>query len=192
MTPAKWMFAALLFASPAFAQNAPSQEAAAKPLGAPGCGPADAQFAVKTKATQQSIPAPASGKAMIVFLQDDEKFESRPRPTTRFGVDGAWVGATHANSFFYLEVDPGERHLCASWQSLVTSPGTPIRPTAASHFTAESGQTYYFRAEDITRSDYSGKISTITRADVELQPLDSDEAQVLMSSFEFSTSHVKK
>lgn len=88
-------------------------------LGAPGCGPENVKFDVKTESKQHPMPAPEAGKALIFFLQDDAKFESRPRPTTQFGIDGAWVGATQANSYFYVSVDPGEHHLCANWQSFV-------------------------------------------------------------------------
>lgn len=79
----------------------------ANSLGAPGCGPYDVQFDVKTAENKNALPAPESGKALVVFLQDDARFGSRPRPTTRFGIDGAWVGATHSNSYFYVSVDPG-------------------------------------------------------------------------------------
>ncbi len=108
----KSLLAALLFSSIAFAQT---QTARAKP---PGCGADDARFDVKTDPAQHPIAQPEQGKALIYFLQDDRDFAARPRPTTRFGIDGSWVGATHGNSYFYTAVDPGERHLCASWESL--------------------------------------------------------------------------
>ena len=152
-------------------------------LGAPGCGPENVKFDVKTESKQHPMPAPEAGKALIFFLQDDAKFESRPRPTTQFGIDGAWVGATQANSYFYVSVDPGEHHLCANWQSFVGA--GPIRPTAALHFTAEAGKAYCFSAQDIFRTDHPP-------AEVVLEALDTDEAQLLMSSFAFSTSQPKK
>jgi hypothetical protein len=74
--------------------------ASAQDLGAPGCGDANAKFAVKSeKEPHQFQPEP--GKALVVFLQDDSEFNSRPRPTTRMGIDGAWVGATQSNSYFF-------------------------------------------------------------------------------------------
>lgn len=154
---------------------------------APGCGSANVKFDVKTGHEKPAAPAPASTKAVVFFLQDDVKFESRPRPTTRFGIDGNWVGATQANSYFFVSVDPGEHHLCASWQNRV-SVGIPLRPTAALHFNAEAGKTYYFRAKDIGR----GSPSPSPIAEVILEKMDSDEAQVLMGSFEYSTSAPKK
>lgn len=178
----KIALAALLLAVsfPAFAQD--------NSLGAPGCGPSAVKLEVKTQAKPRSNPDPAAGKALIFFLQDDVKFGSRPRPTTRFGIDGTWVGATQANSYFFVEVDPGEHHLCANWQNRV-SLITPTRSTAAAHFTAEAGKAYYFRALDVAITDHSGAL--VSEPEVKLEPLDSDEAAVLMNSFAFSTPKTK-
>lgn len=165
-----------------------SQSAETNHFGAPGCGPGDVDFAVKTDNGQHSIPSPDAGKAIIVFFQNDAMFGSWPRPTTRFGVDGTWAGATHANSFFYVSVVPGEHHLCASWQPQ-SIPVLPARPTAAAHFTAEAGQTYYFAARDFAPTNSN---SVNSESELMLEPVDSDEAKILMNTFEFSSSHAKK
>jgi hypothetical protein len=167
-----------VFAWPAFAQKQPTGTAAA-----PGCGPAKVEFDVKTDNKQHPVTQPGPGKALVYFLQDDARFESKPRPTTRFGLDGAWVGATHSNSYFYVSVDPGEHHVCANWQNFVGF--GPVRSTAAMHFTTRAGGVYYLRARDVFRSDHPPAV-------VELESLDSDEAQLLMSIFSFSTSHPKR
>jgi hypothetical protein len=172
-----WFFTVLLLASPALAQSAPPA------LGAPGCGPSAETFNVTTDDKVHAVPAPEPGKALLVFIQDDARFVSMPRPTTRFGVDGSWVGATHKFSYFYISVDPGEHHLCASWQDHVVV--GPVRSTAALHFMAESGGAYFFRAKDSWSRDRG-------IASVDLEPVDSDEAQVLLSNFSFSSSHPKK
>jgi hypothetical protein len=57
------------------------------------------------------------------------------------------------------------------------------RTRAALHFTAESGKTYYFRAKDIAIREFVG---------AELEAMDSDEAELVMSSFQYSSSHPKK
>ena len=160
----------------------------------PGCGPADVKFDVKTAKGPHASPAPEPGKALVFFIQDDMKFEGGIRPTTRFGTDGTWLGATHANSYFYAFVDPGEHHVCANWQSVHfgSSFGVPKRSTAAAHLTAEAGKTYYFRAQDITKMDHTGgehDTEVVSRAEVVLEPLDADEAQVVINSFSFSSSH---
>lgn len=155
------------------------------------CGPANVNFDIRT--TKQLPPSPAaqSGRALVYFLQDDLKYNTAPRPTTRFAIDGTWVGATHANSYFYVFVDPGEHHVCANWQSARTGLNWigPKRSTAASHLTAEAGKTYYFRARDIAKVDDN---QIVSEPEVVLSPLDSDEARAIMQSFSFSISHPRK
>jgi hypothetical protein len=91
------------FASAAFAQSASPQTP-----GAPGCGSDNTKFDVTSDKSKHAFTQPDPGKALIYFLQDDSRFESRPRPTTRFGLNGKWIGATQAESYFYVSVDPGE------------------------------------------------------------------------------------
>lgn len=157
----------------------------------PGCGPANVKFDVTTTKQPRAMPVDQSGKALVYFLQDDLKYNTVPRPTTRFAIDGAWVGATHANSYFYVYVDPGEHHVCANWQSDRTGLNWlgRKRSTAASQFTAEAGRTYYFRARDIARVDNQ---TIVSEPEVLLSAMDSDEAQVLINSFSLSSSHPKK
>jgi hypothetical protein len=164
----------LLLAAAAFAQNAPAI--------APGCGAADAKFSVKTDKSQHPSAQPEKGKAVIYFMEDDDSFESFPRPTTRLGIDGTWVGANHGDSYFYVTVEPGEHHLCASWQGLVVIRAQET--SAAAHFTAEAGQSYYFRVRNTWLREHG-----VTR--VELSPLDSDEGQLLASRYAFSSSQLK-
>jgi hypothetical protein len=168
----------LSLALPAFGQSQPSGTAVA-----PGCGPANIEFDVKTDNKQHPTAQPEGGKAIVYFLQDDADFNSRPRPTTRFGLDGAWVGATHSDSYLYVLVDPGMHHLCASWQGLVVL--GPRRGDAALQINVEAGYAYYYRAKNIE--------DPRTRpAEVIFKELDPDEAQLLMSKFSFSTSSPKK
>ncbi len=169
---------AVLLISSAWAQDKPNGIAAA-----PGCGPTDAKFEVKTEKAQHPVTQAESGKAVVYFVEDDTHFQSTPKPTTRIGLDGSWVGANHGNSYFYLAVDPGEHHLCASWQSWI---GVGTRNNAsAAHFTAEAGGVYYFSVKNswLRESQIMG---------IELVPLDSDEGQLLASKFSFSTFHPKE
>jgi hypothetical protein len=150
----------------------------------PGCGLANVEFKVKTDNKQHPAAPLEAGKAHIYFLQDDAEFQSRPRPTTRFGIDGTWVGATEGNSYFFVTVDPGEHHLCASWQGFVGL--GPQRREAALRLTAEAGNNYYVRSKDI----YNSKEKTLPG--VLLKPLDSDEGVLLINQFSLSTSNPKK
>ncbi len=169
------------FAATSFAQNAPTEAAAP-----PGCGAENTKFDVKTDRSQHPFVKPEPGKALVYFLQDDSYFLSVPRPTTRFGRDGNWVGGTQANSYFYASVDPGEHHLCAGWQSFVGF--NVARKSAAAHFTAEAGGVYFFAVNDhADRGDEHQR-----PAGMKLSAVDSDEAQLLMSKFGFSTSRVRK
>lgn len=165
-----------------FATTALAQTNATPAASAPGCGAAHIKFAVKTTKSQHPVVQPEKDKALIYFIEDDSSFESRPQPTTRLGVDGAWVGANHGDSYFYVSVDPGEHHLCASWQSFVALGAHET--SAAAHFTAEAGQTYYFRVRNTWLLEHG-----VTH--VELSALDSDEGQVLTSRSSFSTSEPK-
>jgi hypothetical protein len=173
----KTLLTVLLFAifpSLAFAQNQPTETAAA-----PGCGAANTKFEVKTNSSQHPFAKPEPGKALVYFLQDDTDYSSISRPTTRFGLEANWIGATRSNSYFYISVNPGEHHLCASWQSLVGF--TDGHRSAALRFTAAAGNTYFFLVRD----------HIVPQAGMEFLPLDSDEAQLLMSGFAFSTSRPK-
>jgi hypothetical protein len=168
----------LAFASATFAQSAPTVTAAA-----PGCGPDNTKFDVQSTKSQHPFAKPDVGKAMLYFLQDDTYFLSRPRPTTRFGLDGNWVGATQSNAYFYVAVDPGEHHLCAGWQSFVGIGA--VQKSAAAHFTADAGGTYFFIVRDHWNENHGP-------AGMKFDPLDGDEAQLLMTKFAFSTSRPKK
>jgi hypothetical protein len=177
----KTFLVVLLLAIPsiAFAQSQPVEIATA-----PGCGTSSTKFDVKTSSSQHPFAKPAPGKALVYFLQDDAYFQSVPRPTTRFGLDANWIGATHSNSYFYVSVDPGEHHICADWQSFV---GLYVaHKSAAAHLTAVEGQSYFF----LVKNFFSSKENL--PAVMKMSPLDSDEAQLLMSKFAFSTSTPKK
>jgi hypothetical protein len=150
--------------------------------GAPGCGAPDSKFEVKTEKQPQSAQ-PDAAKALVYFIENDSDFGSNPKPTTRLGVDGEWVGATHGNSYFHFLVDPGVHHLCASWQTtVILGQG---HKTAAAHFTAEAGGVYYFEAKNSWWLDHGS-------ASISLHPLDSDEGQLLTNQAALSTFQLKK
>ena len=176
----KAVFAFFLALLPAVAaaQGKPMPTAAA-----PGCGIDNVKFDVQTDRSQHPLAKPEPGKALVYFLQDDGYFLSRPRPTTRFGLDGNWVGATQANAYFFVSVDPGEHHVCAGWQSFVGF--TTGQKSAAAHFTAEAGNAYFFLVKDYF-------VENRGPAGMELSPVDSDEGQLLMSKFGFCTSHPRR
>jgi hypothetical protein len=175
----KAAFVLIVFVSLSLAQNATT----ASPIAA-GCGPANVRFDVKTDRHQHPLLQPEAGKAVLYFLQDDSQFLSHPRPTTRLGIDGEWVGATQSNSYFSVTLSPGVHHLCASWQSFV---GLNVaQKSAAAHFTAEAGGVYFFLARNFWTDNKFGP------ARIEFAPVDSDQGQLLASGFGFSTSQPRK
>jgi hypothetical protein len=152
--------------------------------GAPGCGPDSAKFAVDTGSGLETAKA-EPGKALVYFIEDDSSFTYFIKPTTRAGVDGQWVGATHGNSYLTFTVDPGEHHLCASWQvGIIVGKG---KMSSAAQFTTVAAGVYYFKVRNtfITRKDNS------TFTAVRLKPLDNDEGQLLANKDAVSVSKPK-
>lgn len=167
--------AILLMASAAFAQD----QAEAFRMSA-GCGATTVQFNVRRDANQHPVAQPQPGKAIVhVFrdeIQDNGAFEVHST-TTRVGVDGTWVGANSTKSYFSFAVDPGDHRLCTERQS-------EYNEAAAISFSAESGDTYYFRTVTPERP--------IQGESVELVPIDPAEAQLLIPQFAHSTFSLKK
>ncbi|MFY9854407.1 MAG: hypothetical protein WAK26_11085, partial [Terracidiphilus sp.] len=60
------------------------------------CGDDKIKFDVKTEEGQHTPAPPPAGKALIVFIENDDKeigCVALCEVTTRVGMDGAWVGA---------------------------------------------------------------------------------------------------
>ncbi len=153
--------------------------------GAPGCGEVGVKFDVRMEKNQKP-PTAAPGNAMVYVIEDDTNFQSTPKPTTRVGVDGQWVGATHGNSFVGFEVTPGVHHLCTSWQRNVLL-GSRNSGMSAAHFTAEAGGVYYYKVADVFLMGDTGNL-----ASTKLTALDSDEGQLLANQYAMSSSSPKK
>ena len=141
----------------------------------PSCGPGDIQFEVRTSKGQSDTDIEA-GKARVYVAQVFAKYPFEfHRPILRIGLNGTWVGATRGNSYFVFSVGPGEHHLCVQWQSR-----SLWREAAFASFTAETGKRYYFRAR-ITH-----------QVGLDLEKVDRDEGQFLVSSSALSIPHPKK
>ena len=115
------------------------------------CGSDKVTFEVSTKKSPGALSSPADGKARIVFLdvRDRPRF-GEANFVARYGVDGAWAGATKGDSYFTFDVDPGERHLCASVQHYVGMGREQKDFIAMYKLTAEAGKIYYI--------EYSGGV----------------------------------
>lgn len=171
---------ALLCVSPAFAQDS-----TAGLLASAGCGPNEIHFDVKTDKKQHPTAQPETGKALVYVIGaawSDNVAVHVGTPPTRFGVDGAWMGANGYRSYFFFPVDPGDHRLCTSAQAPFER---VVKSTlAATSFTAEAGKVYYFRTKT--------PLDATSNEGIKLVPVDPAEAQVLIASSAFSTSRQKK
>jgi len=176
----KLLFSLLLFMSPVLAQVPTSN-----PVAAAGCGPNEIRFDVKTDKKQHPTAQPEGGKAIVYVIGDassDHLDFHIGSPTTRFGVDGSWVGANGYRSYFFFTVDPGDHRLCTNMQTKFEK--LVKNSTAATSFTAEAGKSYYFRTKTPERP--------VSGEEVNLVPVDPAEAQVLLANAAFSSFHLKK
>lgn len=157
------LVALILAVAPAFGQNP-----------AAACGPAMAQFKVKLDKTPHIAGQPDAGKARIYFIYDAGTAFEHPigYPTIKIGMDGAWAGANHGDSFFWVDVAPGEHHVCATLQSSLVDPRLEL-----THFNAAAGRTYFYRTQLLL----SGAVEVL-----ELDALDSDEGFYLVSRYPMS------
>jgi hypothetical protein len=164
-------------ATSAFAQNTTLTQAQA------ACGPLDAKFDAQTVAAQPA-PQPDASKALVYVAEDFSKAPGElGNPTLRVGVDGTWRGATRTDSYLSFTIEPGEHHLCSSWQSRLRRLS---KLAAFNGFTAEAGKVYYFR-ERVTYSGYGSSATMV----LDLEPVNPDEGQFMIASYKPSASHPK-
>jgi hypothetical protein len=143
-------------------------QAKAKTILPDACGDDSVKFFVSSLKDQPAPAPPTAGKAQIVFIENENHMIGLfMYATVRFGMDGAWVGATSNNSYFTVTIDPGVHHLCVSWQSALHMLKKNIDVAS---FTAEQGKVYYFAAnvKVIPTGDNSANY------DFGLEQLDSD------------------
>jgi hypothetical protein len=114
------------------------------------CGEDNVKFKVTVEKGMLEIPPPEAGKASFVFIENLNKHGViGSAATTRFGVDGAWVGADKGDSYFVVEVDPGMHQVCANWQA-VSAEGKNVGVLPVK---AVAGHVYYFEAAILDRAD---------------------------------------
>jgi hypothetical protein len=176
----KALFAVVLLSLPALAAD----QAPAAALRA-ACGAENMKFSASAGG-QQPAAQPEPGRALVYVVEQFEHPENAlVTPTLRIGMDGAWVGATYGTSYLSVPVDPGDHHLCTDWQSLPPlMPINAMQPSLAG-LKAEAGQIYYFRARIIQHSG-SGPWT------LDLDPVNSDEGQLLVATSPASSSRQKK
>ena len=139
------------------------------------CGPDKIHFELESINFTDSIAQPASGKALVYVIVQGEI-------TARIGLNGTWVGAVEEDAHMSFLVDPGEHHLCASWQSVFLKGN---RVVGLSSFTAEAGQIYYFRVRATVQRES-------TPSFLDLEPINSDQGTYTVLKSKISESHAKK
>jgi len=106
------------------------------------CGDDSAKFDVTTEKDKPAPGPPAAGMAQIVFIESGNLGQ-----IFRYGIDGSWVGANHKDSYFAVDVAPGDHHLCMSLQlNGLNSEKVRQKYARLLSFTAEAGKVYYFEA----------------------------------------------
>jgi hypothetical protein len=107
------------------------------------CGNEKVSFEIQLQKNPSVPSGPETGKAQVFLIEKSEKPPVYSlscigcSTITRFGVDGAWVGATKDNSYFSISLDPGVHHLCAVLGKEVD----------AEPLSVEQGKAYYFQVE---------------------------------------------
>jgi hypothetical protein len=171
--------------------------AMAKTILPDACGDNKVEFDIKIMKDQPAAAAPESGKALIVFVETAPYIPIlTPGSETRFGLDGAWVGAIKPKGYFTVSVPPGEHHLCVS----VHGPNS-FKDAAVMKVVAEEGKTYYFEAvvensgtPGRTVSNASGETTTIRgtmTSALSFVPLSDDEGRYRVKAWPLSISKAK-
>jgi hypothetical protein len=130
----KIMLLVLVCAAPVYGQNATIDFR----TGA-GCGPQKTQYEVTLDTPDKGVIAPSPGKARVYVIEIVGA--NNAGTTTRVGVDGNWVGANTGKGYVSFEMEPGEHHICADWQSMLK---VKQQDGGAMAVKAEEGRTYYF------------------------------------------------
>jgi len=143
------------------------------------CGDDKVKFEVTTQKAPDAPPPPADTKAKIVFVEMSTKsgrwvpFGASTDFTTRFGLDGSWVGAVVNKSYFTLDVAPGEHHLCSSVQGKKDMIGV-------ASLNAEPGKVYYYQFEIKNTLDGQG----FNHFAYALSKLDEDEGKFRLKTLD--------
>jgi hypothetical protein len=172
----KTILAAVIYLScTAFTQIAVAQNEAAIAQAKSACGPGQIHFNVEAINFSDSVDQPAAGKALVYVIAEGSI-------TSRIGLNGAWVGAIEGSSHLSFSIDPGEHHLCASWQSIFLKQNKLV---ALYSFTAEAGKIYYFRVRATIQGENAPSLQ-------DMEPVNSDQGRYMVLNSRISESHVKK
>lgn len=155
------------------------------------CGPDKARFDIKTEKDHPLPGAPEAGQATIVVL--GVKVEHAiGQPSYRYGMDGAWIGATKGDGYFTVTVPPGDHHFCAQWQSSIKAAAKNIGLLSLK---TEAGKTYYvqFAIRSVVTgvSGMGNNVSAVGEMHPEFIVLNEDEGKFRTKNSEYDSSKAK-
>jgi hypothetical protein len=179
---------ALFLASALLALAVPAHAFDKKNVLPDGCGDNKVEFRVEV-VKDPATPPLADGKARIYFLEKYNKSMLSSTIVTRFGLDGKWAGATKHNSYFFLDVAPGEHKLCGSVKGKRDLVGMLTLHT-------EAGKTYYweanyailFGAVQVMATPHGTSTYRPSHVDTGFDLVDNDEAAFRSKQGDFVTS----
>ena len=121
---------------------APVGAAAQEPI---TCGPKDEKHEIVKHTGEQSVPAPSTGKAMVVVVLGGSYTKSYQQ---KLAVNGQWRAVMKESQYSFFEVDPGALRLAWCGRGAKLDESRLI-------ITARPGETYYLRGtvRDISEVD---------------------------------------
>ncbi len=158
-----------------------AQQPAPNPVAA-ACGSTEANFTVKHAFDYAGLTQPPMREALVYII---ESMPDYPWVTKKvnIGLDGAWLGATDANTHISFAVTQGTHHLCAVYQGHAESMDEEGH-TLLLNLKAEAGHTYYIRYHAMFLKDSPGIAF--------FEKVDDDEGQYLVQRTAEATSTLKK
>ena len=73
------------------------------------CGASDVKFQVKSDFQGQHLPEVGAGKAVVYFVET-QKIDAINNITEKIALDGARVGASQGDSYFFATAEPGKTY----------------------------------------------------------------------------------
>jgi len=134
------------------------------------CGPTKMDYSVR-KEPIPSIPAPIPAGQALVYIVESMPEVPFVTKKVNIGSDGAWLGATDANTYVSFYVTPGVHHLCAVYQGHALGMDKEGL-TLLLRLNAQAGQTYYV--------NYHGMFLKDSPSIAFFNFVDEDEGQLLL------------
>jgi hypothetical protein len=146
------------------------------------CGPVSVKYDKGDGLDKHAVlPAVPPGKALLYLVQLEGTAMGSCIGScvtvVKFGLDGEWKGALWGNSFVFAAMEPGDHHICVNSDVRVNK----LEPLVALHGVhAEAGKTYIYGVRVSNVGGTSGVYG------LELEPLDGDEASMLLEAYPLS------